>query len=78
MHVGKDDLDVGTEDEAARLRRLEDAREDCGQSQEATQSTRSSCPIQGTASRPHRRSSSPMLIMVFVTPSIVLLLCDIR
>ena len=28
VHVGKDDLDVGTEDQAARLRRVEDARED--------------------------------------------------
>ena len=33
-HVGKDDLDVGTEDQAARLGRFEDAREDSGRSQE--------------------------------------------
>ena len=32
--VGKDDLDVGTEHQAARLGRLEDAREDSGPSQE--------------------------------------------
>ena len=33
VHVGKDDLDVGTEDWAARLRGLKDAREDSGDSE---------------------------------------------
>ena len=34
VHVGKGDLDVGTVEQVARLRRLRDAREDSGPSQE--------------------------------------------
>ena len=34
VRVGKDDLDFGTEDQEARLRRLEDTCEDSSRSQE--------------------------------------------